>query len=347
MIADGVAAVERGPRLRAAPHPAPRRAPRQACSASTSRSSTRVSERGRATAWAAPIPELVERRALIEEVVRAEEERFAETLDKGLALLAEEIATRCGARGATALPGDVAFKLYDTYGFPLDLTEDILRERRHRASTTPASTRAMDAQRARGRAARKASPTRGGADRRRARVVALRRRPRRRARVDGRSRCSVDGERARARRATATTVDVVTAETPFYGESGGQVGDRGVIETAGGALVEVIDTHEAAARPDRARRHASCAARVAAGDRVRLAIDARAPRGGAPQPLGDPPPARRRCAASSASTCARPARWSRPTGCASTSATPAPVDDDDARGASRTRSTRTSARTPR
>src|SRR5262249_56438865 len=70
-------------------------------------------------------PELVQAEATIRQVVRAEEERFAATLDRGLALLADEVE-RARKSHRTTLPGAVAFKLYDTYGFPLDLTEDIL-----------------------------------------------------------------------------------------------------------------------------------------------------------------------------------------------------------------------------
>ena len=72
-------------------------------------------------------PELVEGRARIRAAVTGEEERFGDTLEKGLGLLGEEIERLRAARGAT-LPGEVAFKLYDTYGFPIDLTEDILRD---------------------------------------------------------------------------------------------------------------------------------------------------------------------------------------------------------------------------
>src|SRR5205085_78039 len=71
-------------------------------------------------------PELRARRREIEEVILAEEVRFAETLGRGGAILEEEVK-RLRASGARALPGDAAFKLYDTYGFPLDLTEDVLK----------------------------------------------------------------------------------------------------------------------------------------------------------------------------------------------------------------------------
>src|SRR5262245_27301010 len=92
-------------------------------------------------------PEIVGEHARIKEAVQAEEERFAQTLDRGLTLLAEEIETT-RRRRATVLSGDVAFRLYDTYGFPLDLTEDILAGE-GLAVDTAAFERAMEAQRER------------------------------------------------------------------------------------------------------------------------------------------------------------------------------------------------------
>jgi alanyl-tRNA synthetase len=187
-------------------------------------------------------PELVERRAYIEEVVRSEEERFAETLDRGLALLAAEREALQGQR-QTVLPGGVAFKLYDTYGFPVDMTEDILRD--HGITVDQAGFKAaMDAQRQRARNARKAAgeghivgssaSSRFVGDRvyeYESPIAAL----------------MVDGDERDEVRA-GETVHVVAAETPFYGESGGQVGDRGIIDTADGALIEVTDTLKP--RPD-------------------------------------------------------------------------------------------------
>src|SRR4030095_5420508 len=103
----------------------------------------------------AAYPELLERRAYIEETVRGEEERFAETLDKGLALLEQERAA-LQRSGQSVLSGEVAFKLYDTYGFPIDMTEDILRG--YDITVDQAGFRAcMAAQRKRGRDARKAA----------------------------------------------------------------------------------------------------------------------------------------------------------------------------------------------
>jgi alanyl-tRNA synthetase len=182
-------------------------------------------------------PELGERRAYVEDIVRGEEERFAETLDRGLALLTEQ-RTALQAQGKSELPGEIAFKLYDTYGFPIDMTEDILRDAR--ISVDHAGFQAsMDAQRRRGRDARKAAGEGGsiGSSSAVSRFIGDRvyehEAPITALLVDG-------SERGEAR--AGDSVQIVVAETPFYGESGGQVGDRGVIETAGGALVEITDT---------------------------------------------------------------------------------------------------------
>jgi len=214
----------------------------------------------------AAYPEIVERQAYIEEVVRSEEERFAETLDKGLALLAEEKAA-LRAQGGAVLAGAAAFKLYDTYGFPLDMTQDILR-----GDDLGVDVAGFDAcmaeQRQRAREARKVAaeivtPTGGQTSR----FVGDRI-------YDWESTIAavtVDGvERDEAR--TGERVQIVVAQTPFYGESGGQVGDRGVIETEAGDLVEIEDAQkprgDLTVHIGTVRRGA-----VRKGDRVRLRVD--------------------------------------------------------------------------
>jgi len=183
-------------------------------------------------------PEIVERQGHIEEVLRSEEERFGETLDKGLTLLDQEKAALRTA-GTRVLPGAVAFKLYDTFGFPLDMTQDILREDSIQVDTAGFDA-CMAEQRQRGRDARRAGAegmTSHGAYTSRfvgdrvydwdAEVLALV--------ADG----SEQGEVS-----AGQSVQVIVPETPFYGESGGQVGDQGVIETASGALVEIVDSQK-------------------------------------------------------------------------------------------------------
>ncbi|HYC22816.1 MAG TPA: alanine--tRNA ligase [Candidatus Bathyarchaeia archaeon] len=184
----------------------------------------------------AAYPELVESRQLIRATVTAEEERFGGTLEKGLGLLTEEVA-HLRSRGEKRLSGEVAFRLYDTYGFPVDLTEDILRGEGLELDT-PGFEAAMDAQRTRAReGARFVAASGGGLGEARSRfagdrietlespIVAL----------------SVGGEERSEARA-GEEVEVVVDETPFYAESGGQVGDRGTITLDDGTLVEVLDT---------------------------------------------------------------------------------------------------------
>src|SRR4029453_3865217 len=98
-------------------------------------------------------PEIARAESTIREAVRTEEERFAATLDRGLTLLAGEVE-RARQAGSTSLPGEVAFKLYDTYGFPLDLTEDILRGE-GMVVDRAAFDAAMASQRERGRSAQR------------------------------------------------------------------------------------------------------------------------------------------------------------------------------------------------
>ena len=210
-------------------------------------------------------PELVESGARIKATVTGEEERFAETLEKGLGLLSDEVG-RLGDRGT--LSGEIAFKLYDTYGFPLDLTQDILRERG--LSVDEAGFEAsMEAQRARAREGARFSTSKGGGfagvssafvgdgvESLESSILAL----------------AVDGqEKDEAREGEA--VEIVTETTPFYGESGGQVGDHGVIELADGSRIEIEDTQKP--RPDLIV-HRGRVVRGAAkkGEMARLSIEA-------------------------------------------------------------------------
>ncbi|HNZ91208.1 MAG TPA: alanine--tRNA ligase, partial [Acidovorax sp.] len=167
----------------------------------------------------------------ITEVLKAEEERFFETLANGM-----EILDAALDGGAKVLPGDVAFKLHDTYGFPLDLTNDVCRERD--VEVDEAGFRAaMEKQKAQARAAGKfkmdkALDYTGAANQftgyehlaEAAKIVAI----------------YVDGTSAAALKSGETGV-VVLDTTPFYAESGGQVGDEGII-TSGSARFAVGDT---------------------------------------------------------------------------------------------------------
>jgi len=184
---------------------------------------------------ASAYPELRDRRAYITGRIQREEERFLETLSKGLARLEEDIAAleRAGSR---VLPGEAVFKLYDTFGFPVDLTADILSSRNLEIDEVGFNT-AMTAQRKRARAAWK-----GSGDERVAEIYG-RLASDISTRFTGYSALTgtatirallVDGE-SREFAACGEAVEIVVDETPFYAESGGQVGDRGLLRVSGGA----------------------------------------------------------------------------------------------------------------
>ena len=186
-------------------------------------------------------PELRRAEALVTETLKLEETRFRDTLARGLKLLDEEVEA---LGGKSVLPGEVAFKLYDTYGFPLDLTQDALRSRGLRVDQTGFDA-AMAKQRQDARAAwagsgEKATEAvwfelreKAGATEflgyeseiAEGQVVAL----------------LVDGKPV-GKIAAGDEAAIVTNQTPFYGESGGQVGDTGIIFSADGAEFPVIDT---------------------------------------------------------------------------------------------------------
>ncbi|MFO6463146.1 alanine--tRNA ligase [Jannaschia sp. KMU-145] len=178
-------------------------------------------------------PELVRGKSVIEETLRGEEERFRSTLDRGLRLLEDEVGRL--PEGGT-LGGAAAFKLYDTYGFPLDLTQDALREK-GMAVDVAGFDAEMAEQKARARAAWSGSGEQADAaiwfdlaeehgsteflgydtETAEGQVLALVR----------------DGDAIDAAEAGETAAMVVN-QTPFYGESGGQVGDTGTVRTDGG-----------------------------------------------------------------------------------------------------------------
>ena len=192
----------------------------------------------------AAYPELGRAQALITETLELEETRFKQTLERGLKLLDDELT---GLAEGAALPGAAAFKLYDTFGFPLDLTQDALREK-GRSVDTEGFDSAMAEQKAKARAAWSGSgeaadatvwfdvaDTAGTTDflgydteTAEGQIVALVQ--------DG---AQVDSA------AEGQTVQIALNQTPFYAESGGQVGDTGLIRTESGT-VRVTDTRKTA-----------------------------------------------------------------------------------------------------
>ncbi|MBI1239852.1 MAG: alanine--tRNA ligase [Alphaproteobacteria bacterium] len=192
----------------------------------------------------AAYPELVRAQALIVETLHLEETRFRQTLERGLKLLDEAVAP-LGA--GAALPGEVAFKLYDTYGFPLDLTEDALRARGLGVDRAGFDS-AMARQREEARAA-----WAGSGEATTAQVwFALRERlgateflGYETEEAEGIiTALLVEGQEVSAIGA-GTKAQILTNQTPFYGESGGQVGDAGILFSAKGAEFVVADTQKA------------------------------------------------------------------------------------------------------
>lgn len=190
-------------------------------------------------------PELIRAEALITETLKLEEVRFRRTLERGLGLLDE--ATGSFASGAV-LDGETAFKLYDTYGFPLDLTQDALRPRGIGVDMD-GFTAAMERQKAEARAAWAGS---GEAATEtiwfglKERVGATEFLGYETERAEGVAVALVrDGAEVQSL-APGESGMVVLNQTPFYGESGGQVGDTGVIIGPGGARLVVTDTQKKA-----------------------------------------------------------------------------------------------------
>ena len=188
-------------------------------------------------------PELPRAETLIADTMRLEENRFKAMLERGLGLLADETA-KLGEAGV--LPGGVAFRLYDTYGFPLDLTQDALREQ-GRTVDTAGFDAAMAEQRARARAAWSgtgAAATEGAWFDLRETLGATEFLGYATATAEGEiAALVVDGKPARRAQAGAA-VAVVLNQTPFYAESGGQVGDTGEITGANGLRIRVTDTQK-------------------------------------------------------------------------------------------------------
>lgn len=213
-------------------------------------------------------PELAKAQKQVEDALLAEEVRFAETLSQGMKIFEEDLSKLSGK----TVPGETAFKLYDTYGFPLDLTADIARERGLSVDEAGFETH-MEAQRDRARAASQfasagaaqiASTTATsftGYDmlEAQAEVAELF--------VDGQSVDSIDASGVSADQ----SVVIVLTETPFYGESGGQVGDRGLLSNDS-VEFEVADTQKSGA----AFLHFGVLAQgsISKGDKLSAAVDA-------------------------------------------------------------------------
>jgi alanyl-tRNA synthetase len=220
----------------------------------------------------AAYPELVRAQPLIEETLKLEETRFRQTLDKGLRLLDEATGAM---KPGDVLPGAVAFKLYDTYGFPYDLTEDALRAQGYGVDRSGFDS-AMAEQKAQARAAWKGSGEKASDElwfdlaeefgsteftgyaghEGEGVVLAL---------VKDGARVEQAGQ--------GDKVVILTNQTPFYGESGGQMGDTGTIASEKGLKAEVEDTSKPLGRLH-AHQAVIRSGEVKVGDAVHLSVDA-------------------------------------------------------------------------
>jgi alanyl-tRNA synthetase len=217
-------------------------------------------------------PELSRSQALIQEVLEREEIQFRRTLDKGLKLL-DEASGSLAAGGE--LDGEVAFRLHDTYGFPLDLTEDALRPRGIAVDRVGFDA-AMARQKAAARAAWKGSgeaasgevwfdiAEREGATEFTGYAATS---------GEGRVVAIVKGGAETTRAAAGEEVVILTNQTPFYGESGGQTGDAGTMASLAGLRAVVTDTGKPLGRLH-AHHVRIEAGEVAVGDTVELKVDA-------------------------------------------------------------------------
>jgi alanyl-tRNA synthetase len=189
-------------------------------------------------------PDLVGRASFIRKVVESEEERFIETLDAGLRILQEEVETLKKA-GGRVVPGDIVFKLYDTFGFPTDLTADIVRKD-GLSLDMDGFEKAMAAQREKARESWKGSGQEAISE-----VY-------HRLSVEGIATAFVGyGTAGKTFKSEVTAIlkngqlveeigegdeaEIIVTQTPFYGETGGQVGDTGIIAGEEGAVFEVTD----------------------------------------------------------------------------------------------------------
>lgn len=183
-------------------------------------------------------PELIRATPLIVETLNLEEDRFRQTLEKGLRLLTEE-----SQKVKDLLPGDIAFKLYDTYGFPLDLTQDVLRAEGKSVDVT-GFEQAMQRQKAEARAAWAGSGE-SQTDRiwfeLRERLSATEFLGYKTHTAEGKIEVLLKEGKEIPVAKTGDTISLLVSQTPFYGESGGQMGDTGLVVTPTGRM-EIEDT---------------------------------------------------------------------------------------------------------
>jgi len=190
-------------------------------------------------------PELVRAEPLITATLKLEESRFKQMLDRGLKLLDEETGK---LKKDQALPGAIAFKLYDTFGFPIDLTQDVLRGRGQKVDIAGFES-AMAKQKADARAAWAGTGETGTEKlwfELRDELGATDFLGYSTERAEGQIKALVKNGARVADAKTADNIQIIVNQTPFYAESGGQMGDTGLITTAAGAVIKIADTKKEA-----------------------------------------------------------------------------------------------------
>ena len=224
-------------------------------------------------------PELVERRGVIADVAKQEEVRFRDTIERGLELIDRNEVWRT-EDGKKVLPGPIAFKLYDTFGFPLDLTQVIGGERGFEVDVT-GFEQAMEEQRARSEGSKLNDAAAIEHVWREVLDAVVKRSPGgvkfagyEREDLDAKVVAIVKDGQLVIRAMQGDSCVLVTDQTPFYGESGGQVGDRGVIEVRGDEPMrfDVSDTQKPL--PGLVAHHGKVSkGGLAVGDTVHLEVD--------------------------------------------------------------------------
>jgi alanyl-tRNA synthetase len=184
-------------------------------------------------------PELSEASAFITNIIENEEVRFLETLDSGLKLLNDSLS-EIKARGETEVPGDVIFKLYDTFGFPVDIVRDVVRDGNMQLDME-GFDKAMDEQRERSRSVATFATISDAYKKLSAAGFKVEFRGYQMLTSESKVVLIVADGAEISEAAAGQSIELVTAETPFYAEAGGQVGDTGKI-THKNFEMEVVDT---------------------------------------------------------------------------------------------------------
>jgi alanyl-tRNA synthetase len=187
----------------------------------------------------AAYPELTDGAAFITNVIKNEELRFSETLDNGLKLLSDRLE-ELKAKGETTIPGEFVFKLYDTYGFPIDIVQDVIRDEKIEIDRE-GFDRSMAVQRTQSRSVTSFTGLNEAYKKLASAGFKSEFLGYQETTLNSEVMLLVQDGKEVDEASPETTIEVITKSTPFYGESGGQVGDRGIItDVKGGEMLEVL-----------------------------------------------------------------------------------------------------------